>query len=210
MSSSPKYPVSQAPSMPGYADGYLGALATALSSLDRDALARAARILQAAIDRRSFIYACGNGGSAAIANHLMCDCLKGVQTGTQLRPRVVSLSSNVEILTATANDISYDEVFVFPLRTMAMKGDVLLTISSSGNSENIVRALQWARDNGLPTIAMTGFQGGRSAQIADAVLHIPASNYGIVEDAHQACMHMLAQYLRQSAMTSDLVGGSTF
>jgi len=124
-------------------------------------------MLEAAIHNGHFVYSCGNGGSAAIANHLQCDFLKGAQTDTELLPRVVSLSSHLELITAIANDIAYDEVFAYQLRTLARPGDVLLTISSSGNSENIVRAVQWARDNRVGSIALTGFDGGRSATLAD-------------------------------------------
>ena len=111
-------------------------------------------------------------------------------------PGVVSLSATVELITAIANDIDYAEIFAYQLRNAARPGDVLITISSSGNSENIVRALAWARDNGLTTIAMSGFSGGRSATTADINLHVAAANYGVVEDAHQSLMHILAQYVR--------------
>jgi phosphoheptose isomerase len=132
---------------------------------------------------------------------LLCDFLKGIQTDTKLLPRVVSLASHLELITAIANDIAYDEIFAYQLRTLAAPGDVLITVSSSGNSENIVRAIDWARQNGVATIAMTGFTGGRSAKLADIDLHVTAENYGIVEDVHQSMMHALAQYLRQSAMS---------
>jgi D-sedoheptulose 7-phosphate isomerase len=135
----------------------------------------------------------------------LCDVLKGVQTDTKLRPKVVSLASHLELITAIANDIDYAEVFYYQLRTMAVPGDVLITISSSGNSENIVRAIDWARSNGVGTIAMTGFDGGRSAKLADIVLHVAAENYGVIEDIHQSMMHCLAQYLRQSEMSEELV-----
>jgi len=94
-----------------------------------------------AIQADRLIFTCGNGGSAAIANHLTCDCSKGIATNTTLRPRVVSLSATVEIMTAIANDMAYSEVFVYQLKNLARPGDVLITISSSGDSENIVRAL---------------------------------------------------------------------
>ena len=188
------------PSAGGYVIGYRDAMAAAWASVDPEAFERAAAMLGEAIRTKRMIYACGNGGSAAISGHLLCDFLKGIQTDTALRPRVVSLASHLELITAIANDISYDEVFAFQLKTMAAAGDVLMTISSSGNSENIVRALDWAKANGVGTIAMTGFAGGRSAKLADINLHVAAENYGIVEDIHQSMMHALAQYLRQSAM----------
>ena len=135
----------------------------------------------------------------------MCDHCKLVQTDTQLTPRVVSLSATVEIITAIGNDISYDEIFLYQLRSLARPGDALITISSSGDSENIVRAAKWAKENGLSVISMTGFSGGRSAKIADVNLHVTADNYGVIEDAHQSLMHILAQYVRQAHMDEAVI-----
>lgn len=188
-----------------YIGGYRDAIVRAWQTLDLSALDRAAVLLNAAIRAGRVIYACGNGGSAAISGHLLCDFLKGIQTDTALRPKVVSLASHIELITAIANDIAYDEVFAYQLRTLAEPGDVLMTISSSGNSENIVRAIDWARGNGVKSIAMTGFSGGRSAGMADVNLHVQAENYGIVEDIHQSLMHSLAQYLRQQAMPPGVI-----
>jgi phosphoheptose isomerase len=194
------FPDKHYPSAGGYFTGYREAMAQAWASVDPAAFDRASAMLAEAIKAKRMIYACGNGGSAAISGHLLCDFLKGIQTDTALRPRVVSLASHLELITAIANDIDYAEIFSYQLKTMAAPGDVLMTISSSGNSENIVRAIDWARQNGVGTIAMTGFAGGRSARLADINLHVAAENYGIVEDIHQSMMHALAQYLRQSAM----------
>ncbi len=193
-----------------YVAAYREAVARAWASLDRQALDRAAALLDDAIRTAKFIYACGNGGSAAISGHLQCDMLKGVQTDTALRPRVISLASPLELVSAIANDIGYDEVFVYQLRTLAAPGDVLITISASGNSENIVRAVEWARRHGVRTIAMTGFSGGRSARLADVNLHVAADNYGVVEDLHQSLMHCLSQFLRQRAMRPELVRQARF
>jgi D-sedoheptulose 7-phosphate isomerase len=192
-----------------YAAAYGAEIARAWQSIDLTAFNRAAALLETAIRAGRMIYACGNGGSAAISNHLVCDVLKGVQTDTALRPKVVSLA-RLEVLTAIANDIGYEEVFVYQLRTMAAPGDVLITISASGNSENIVRVIEWARTGGIGTIAMTGFSGGRSAPIAEVNLHVEAENYGIIEDIHQSLMHGLAQYLRQRAMPPGLLARRQF
>jgi D-sedoheptulose 7-phosphate isomerase len=183
-----------------YLAGYRQALAQAWATLDAAAFARGATMIGHAIRSRHMIYVCGNGGSAAISGHLLCDFSKGIQTNTALLPRVVSLASHSELISAIANDVSYSEIFAYQLKTMAEPGDVLISISSSGNSENIVRAIDWARQNGMGTIAMTGFAGGRSGKLADINLHVAAENYGIVEDIHQSMMHAFAQYLRQSAM----------
>ena len=194
------FPDKPYPSAGAYIAGYREAMIKAWASVDLAAFDRAAVMLAEAIRAKRMIYACGNGGSAATSGHLLCDFLKGIQTDTALRPRVVSLASHLELITAIANDISYEEIFAFQLKTMAAAGDVLITISASGNSENIVRAADWAKANDVGTIAMTGFAGGRSAKIADINLHVAAENYGIVEDIHQSMMHAFAQYLRQSAM----------
>lgn len=188
-----------------YLDQYVTEIAAAYASIDRGQLDRAAIILKSAIDRDATIFCCGNGGSAAIANHMVCDHQKGINTDTSFRPKVVSLSSNVELMTAVSNDIGYTDVFSFPLLIHARKGDVLLAISSSGNSENIVRVLAAASELGMETISMTGFTGGRCRSMADASIHVDAQNYGVVEDVHQSCMHILSQYIRHQAMPIDLV-----
>jgi D-sedoheptulose 7-phosphate isomerase len=197
------FPVKSYSNAGAYIAGYRDEMARAWASVDLAAFDRAAAMLDTATRARRIVYACGNGGSAAISGHLLCDFLKGIQTDTPLLPRIVSLASHLELITAIANDIAYEEVFAYQLKTMAMPGDVLITISSSGNSENIVRAVEWARGNGVGTIAMTGFTGGRSAALADVNLHVAAENYGITEDIHQSMMHCLAQYLRQSAMAPE-------
>jgi D-sedoheptulose 7-phosphate isomerase/D-glycero-D-manno-heptose 1,7-bisphosphate phosphatase len=145
-----------------------------------------------------------------VANHLQCDHVKGVRNGTDLSPRVVSLSANVELLTAIANDLAYEEVFAYQLESQARPGDVLIAISSSGCSPNIVNALAFAREHGLHTIALTGFSGGDVKSMADVAIHVDCTNYGVVEDLHQAVMHAIAQYVRQSRMTPGAIATSTF
>jgi phosphoheptose isomerase len=192
-------------SVADYAAAYFDACAKAHRSVDKRNLAAALKLLDAAYEKGATVYACGNGGSAAISNHLVCDHSKGGQTDTDLRPKVISLSTNIEIITAIANDISYDDIFVYQLRTLAEKGDVLITISASGDSENVVRAAEWARKNGLKVIAFTGFSGGRTARLAHVNLHVRGDNYGVIEDAHQSLMHILAQYVRLSRMPESVI-----
>jgi phosphoheptose isomerase len=194
----------------GFANAYFEASRRAQTSIDRVELAKAGALLAGAYAARKSIFTCGNGGSAAIANHLTCDHLKCIQTDTGLRPRAVSLSSTIETITAIANDISYDEVFVYQLRTLADPGDVLISISASGDSENVVRACQWAKDNNLAVIAMTGFSGGRTGEICDVNLHVEADNYGVIEDTLQAMMHILAQFIRMDHMTPESIKDRKF
>lgn len=189
---------------------YFDRCAVAARSVPGDALARAAAVLTAAYSSDRTIYACGNGGSAAISNHLLCDHAKCIRTDTDLMPRVVSLAANLELITAIANDISYDDVFVHQLQNLGRPGDVLITISASGDSENVVRAAQWARDHGLQTIAMTGFSGGRTGRLADIHLHVEGDNYGVIEDVHQSLMHILAQFIRQAHMSDAHIGARKF
>jgi D-sedoheptulose 7-phosphate isomerase len=205
-----KFPAVRYDTASEYFDAYRDEIARAWASVDPTAVTAAVDILRDCLQRDGIIYACGNGGSAAIANHLLCDFSKGVQTDTAFRPRVVSLSAHLELITAIGNDIGYDDVFVYQLRTMARPGDILVTISSSGNSENIVRAVNWASGNALPSIALVGFSGGRSADAADVAIHVDAHNYGTVEDVHQSLMHLFAQYLRQSQMPAALVADRKF
>jgi D-sedoheptulose 7-phosphate isomerase len=200
-----KFPVQKYSTAGAFLADYASGIAKALSSVRPGEIDRAVTALKRAIQADRLIFTCGNGGSAAIANHLTCDCSKGIATNTTLRPRVVSLSATVELITAIANDMAYPEVFAYQLRNAARPGDVLITISSSGDSENIVRALDWAGENGMTTIALSGFSGGRSAQMADISLHVAAENYGVVEDVHQSLVHILAQYVRMSELPSELV-----
>jgi D-sedoheptulose 7-phosphate isomerase len=193
-----------------YCDDYFERLARAAASVDRAGLAKAADLLRTAYRSRATVYVCGNGGSASLADHLACDHLKGVQTDTALLPRVVSLSANVALLTAVANDIAFEDVFLYPLRTMAGPGDVLVAVSASGDSENVVRAAAWAKEHSLGVIALTGFSGGRCGPLAAAHIHVAADNYGLVEDVHQSIMHILAHHLRQEHMPPERVGQRRF
>ena len=205
-----KFPIAPYASAASYFDAYAEEFSRAAASIELDALDRAAGILLEAYTGDAAVFSCGNGGSASIANHLQCDHVKGVRTATDLAPRVMSLSTNVELLTAIANDTGYENVFVYQLQSQSAPGDVLIAVSSSGRSPNIVRALTWARDNGLRTIAITGFDGGAARTVAEVAIHVDGANYGIIEDLHQAVMHALAQYVRQSRMTETAISATVF
>ncbi len=206
----PSFPARQYADGGSFGSAYAGELATAFGTIDMLAVTRAAELLNDAYDRDASVFACGNGGSASIANHLQCDHVKGVGNGTDLTTRVFSLSSNIELFSAIANDHGYDTVFEHQLQSLARPGDVLIAVSSSGRSPNIVRALEWANQHGMHTIALTGFSGGAARELASVSVHVRSDNYGIIEDAHQACMHLLAQYVRQSRMTPDDVTANIF
>jgi phosphoheptose isomerase len=205
-----KFPVAPHANASSYFDAYADEISRAAKTIEAAALDRAGALLIEAYAGGSRAFSCGNGGSASIANHMQCDHVKGVRTGTDLAPRVHSLSANVELLTAIANDLGYEDVFVYQLQTQAEPGDVLVAVSSSGRSPNIVQALTWARDHGLRTIAVTGFDGGASRRVAEVSIHVECANYGVIEDLHQAVMHALAQYVRHSRMSPDEISANVF
>lgn len=195
----------------GYALDYFARLNDAAATLDPSSLTRAGEMIASVVDADGSIFSCGNGGSAAIANHLVCDCLKGTRADTEIRPRVFSLSTTVELITAIGNDFGYQDVFSYQLESTASSGDLLIAISSSGSSPNILKALRTARALGMSTLAMVGFDGGEAATLADVALWVKADNYGVVEDVHQSLMHIFAQFLRQSRITdSSLLGQRKF
>lgn len=205
-----KFPSAPYANTSSYFDAYAQETARAARSIEPAALDRAAAVLLKAYASGAGVFSCGNGGSAAVANHLQCDHLKTVRTRTDLAPRVVSLSTNIELISAIANDIGYDDVFAYQLQSQSRPGDVLIAVSSSGRSANIVNALMWARDHDVGTIAFTGFDGGIAKVIADVCVHVAGTNYGVVEDLHQAIMHALAQYIRQSRMSEEAISSSVF
>lgn len=206
----PRFPAARYLDAASYFSAYMEESIRAANSIAPSALERAEEILVDAYTSGRMVFSCGNGGSAAISNHLQCDHLKGIRAATDISPRVVSLTSNVELLSAIANDLGYEEVFSYQLQSQSAPGDVLVAVSSSGRSANIVRALSWACDHGLRTIALTGFDGGAARRIADVSLHVDAANYGVVEDLHQAVMHALAQSIRQSRMTTGTILKTVF
>lgn len=205
-----KFPAASYASAGSYFTEYAKELARAMESVDPAAMESAARLLADAYASGARMFSCGNGGSASIANHMQCDHVKGIRNGTGLAPQVHSLSSNVELLTAIANDIGYHDVFTYQLQSQSAPGDVLVAVSSSGRSRNIVDALTWARDNRLHTIAITGFDGGAARTVAEVAIHVDSTNYGIVEDSHQAVMHALAQFIRQAQLGADTIQETVF
>ena len=178
-----------------FISSYSERLYKALETLDGEQTKNVFEALARSIQSGVTIYTCGNGGSSAIAEHLVCDFLKGASTDSTIQPKVVPLLST-PIVTALANDISYDEVFSYQIQKYGNENDVLLSVSSSGNSENIIRAIQAAKKLNMLTISFVGFDGGRAKKLSDLALHVRADNYGICEDAHHALMHIFAQYLR--------------
>ncbi len=170
---------------------YLQAQKAALDSIPTDAVALVIQKLRAALreDRQVFVF--GNGGSAANASHFATDLGKGASDKLGKSFRVLSLNDNVSWLTALGNDYAYDDVFVRQLRNYGRPGDLVLSLSVSGNSPNCVKALEWAKANGLHTVALVGDKRGRMAEIAAQVIVIKDTHYGRVEDAQMGICHVL-------------------
>jgi D-sedoheptulose 7-phosphate isomerase len=145
-------------------------------------------------DRQIFVI--GNGGSASTASHLACDLGKGTSLPGKRRFRVVSLTDNVATMTAWANDACYEDVFVEQLKNLVNPGDLVIGISASGNSENVVRAIRYARNIGCKTVSWTGFGGGKLAQTTEVSVVVDSSAYGPVEDVHLILNHVLHAWIR--------------
>ena len=190
------FPNANSVDLTNFLAGYMNEIQKGFASIDIANLGKVVNVLDSAIKRNSTIYTCGNGGSSSIAEHFVCDFLKGASTGTSIQPIIHSLSSNTPTVTAVANDISYDDIFSFQLDKYGKDGDILLCVSSSGNSPNIIKALSMAKSKNIESISFVGFIGGQAKNISDNCIHIPNKNYGIVEDVHHSLMHMLAQYIR--------------
>ena len=173
----------------------------ALKALSREALQQTEDMLFSAWKRGATIFALGNGGSAAIADHLVCDLTKWTQHSERPRLRAVAVTSHTALLTAWANDESYEAAFVETLRGMWRKGDVLVAISASGRSENVVRAARFAKGSGC-VVALCGFGGGELASVADVAVVVPSDHYGVVEAAISAVCHDLAERLRVRCATT--------
>lgn len=176
-------------------DEYFATVNYATKHIKRDSLEKAFE----AIDICNKIYIMGNGGSAAIADHWVCDYMKGINEDTKTFPPVkaISLASNGPLVTALANDLGYETIFTAQLEYYRCEeGDVVIGVSSSGNSKNIVNGLRRAKGLGATTIALTGFSGGEAAKMADICVHVPCNNYGVVEDCHMMILHAISQRIR--------------
>jgi len=170
---------------------YIRAQKGAHDSIPPEAVAQLIGTLREALKQERQVLVFGNGGSAANASHFATDLGKGASDKLGKRFRVLSLNDNVSWMTALSNDYKYEDVFVGQLQNYGRSGDVALAMSVSGNSPNCVKALEWARKNGLRTVALVGAKRGRMADIAEQVIVINDTHYGRVEDAHMGICHML-------------------
>ncbi|MGB9755059.1 MAG: phosphoheptose isomerase [Roseiflexus castenholzii] len=173
-------------------DQYLTSLAATLAAVPREPLRAVEEALWQTYLRDGTIIICGNGGSAANASHFACDLAKWTLTDGRRRVRAIALTDNVPVMTAWSNDAAYERVFVEQVISLYRPGDTLVAISGSGNSPNVLRAVEWMAAQGATTIGLTGFAGGKLAGLAQIVVVVPSHCMPEVEDAHSAICHSLA------------------
>jgi D-sedoheptulose 7-phosphate isomerase len=189
-----------------FAENYRRDLTLALSGVDLAKIAGIVETLWDAYQQDRQIFFCGNGGSAASASHIVTDLTKGAlghRGDAPARPvRALSLADNLPLISAWANDRGFDHVFVGQLGPLLRKDDVVVAMSVSGNSPNVVNAVQFAREVGATTIAFTGARGGALANLADHVVVVGSEHYGVVEDVHMQVGHVICYYFRERIAAS--------
>src|SRR5712692_5058064 len=185
---------------------YLEALGEVLHSVSTELLERTLEVLLEARATGRRIYVMGNGGSAAIASQFVCNLVKTAQVPGHRPIRAFALTDNTPSLTAWANDSAYERVFEQQIMALVEPGDVVIAISSSGNSPNIVAGLQAAVACGAYTIGLLGFDGGKALSVVDIAVHVPYHNYGLVEDTHMAIGHALTRALIEVSQTDSMTG----
>ena len=180
-----------------YVVEYKDKLNRLIDAIDVDILHEIIETVVDAFKKNKTLYICGNGGSAATASHMQVDIGFFVRYFVKKRPKVRSLTDNTPFLTAIGNDNGYDEVFVEQMKDNFVEGDVLLAISASGNSMNVVKAAEYANENGGTSIGFVGFQGGKLKDVAKLCLFTPnpKGEYGPIEDLHLILDHLIVTYL---------------
>lgn len=180
-----------------YFSSYRERLNNLLDAVDINALEKVIETMIDTFKNGKTVYVCGNGGSAATASHIQADFSFFVRYFTKFRPKVRALTDNVPMITAIGNDTSFNDIFVEQLKGHFEEGDTIICISASGNSENVIRAAQYANDNNGTSIAFVGFSGGKLLEVAHHSLYTPnpKGDYGPIEDLHMIYDHIIVNYL---------------
>ncbi len=176
---------------------YIQKLKKLIDQIDLDGISDILEAIKKTVERKSRIYVIGNGGSSAIASHMVNDLGTGLRRRDVINFDIMSLADNTPVGTAIANDIGYENIFYMQLKGLVKKDDVIIAISCSGNSPNIIKAVKYARETGATVIGCTGFDGGKLKKLSDISFHIetPKGEYGLVEDIHTILDHLLHSYL---------------
>ena len=180
-----------------FPETYKAGLLTAIQTIDLAKVNQAITWFDEARAAGKHIFVCGNGGSASTASHFACDILKGASFNRDSRFRIIALTDQLPTLTAYANDVGYDSVFVEQLKNFAEPGDLFVGISGSGNSPNVLRAMDFANQAGCRTLALTGRDGGRLGPMAQLNIQIAVPHMGRIEDAHMVVCHMIGYYFME-------------
>ncbi|MBM3795530.1 MAG: SIS domain-containing protein [Acidobacteria bacterium] len=171
---------------------YKQSLLEAIDKIDLNKVDQAISWLREARDAGRTVFTCGNGGSASTASHIVCDIVKGASYQRDKKFRMMALTDSLPTITAYSNDVGYDVVFVEPLKNFAQPGDVVMAISGSGNSPNVIKAVEYANAAGCKTVALTGRDGGRLGALAQLNIQVAVPHMGRIEDAHMIICHMIA------------------
>jgi len=198
-----KFPLKKISNSKDFYLEYVNTKNNLLQNINFKELDKIINLLKKCFKNNNTVYTCGNGGSSSLADHFTCDFIKQSNNKTNLKIKSISLASNFALISAIANDISYDQIFSFQIEKLCKKNDILFLFSVSGNSPNLVEAIKKAKEIGVKTISFTGFNGGKLCKISDLNLNFPIANYGIVEDCHTGLMHYLSQYLRNISIKSN-------
>ncbi len=177
---------------------YRAELWKALESIDLAKVKQAIEILAEAREQGRCIFTCGNGGSASSASHFVTDMVKGASYQREKRFRIMSLVDSIPTLTAYSNDVNYECVFVQQLQNFAQAGDVVMAFSGSGNSPNVLRAVEYGNSIGCRTIALTGRDGGKLGPLAQLNIQVSHPHMGRIEDGHFIVMHMIGYYFMEA------------
>jgi D-sedoheptulose 7-phosphate isomerase len=187
-----------------FPEQYRTELLKAIEAIDMPKVNQAIDWFRETRDAGHSIFVCGNGGSAATASHFACDIVKGASFNRSSRFRIMALTDQLPTLTAYANDVGYDVVFSEQLKNFAAPEDLFMAISGSGNSPNVLRAMDYATAIGCRTIALTGRDGGQLGPKAQLNIQIPVSHMGRIEDAHMNICHMIGYYFMECEKCSPL------
>jgi D-sedoheptulose 7-phosphate isomerase len=180
-----------------YVESYFERLRGTIDRIPLERIERIGEILFGAYQHNKQVFVIGNGGSAATASHMACDLGKNTIGPNRRRFRILSLTDNTPLMTALANDVGYDHVFSEQLVNLIKPGDVLIVITGSGRSPNILEAMRYSRDRAATVIALLGFDGGPARELADELLLVPSDDYGLIEDLHMIFNHVLVGYFRE-------------
>lgn len=177
-----------------FSQQYRAKLLNALATVDMEAVGRGIEMLAAARDANRHIFVCGNGGSASTASHFVTDMVKGASYKRQARFRIMALTDSMPTITAYSNDVGYECIFAEQLRNFAQPGDVFMALSGSGNSPNVICAMEYANSIGCETIALTGRDGGKLGPMAKLQIRVAEPHMGRIEDGHLIVCHMFCYY----------------